>query len=113
MIFCTIRNYHDVAPRIQRSFGGDNGYSLVAYGTPMGAGNPYIYPDNLPRINARGGPEGRPGCWQKVTRDLWPHPYLVTDTGYSMAPYNHIEIGQPVVVDHVWGRQIGEYTINP
>ena len=52
----------------------------------LGAGNPYIYPDNLPRVNARGGPEGRPGCWQKVTRDLWPMPYLVTDTGYSIAP---------------------------
>lgn len=113
MIFCTIRNYHDVAPRIQRSFGGDNGYSLVAYGTPTGVGNPYVYPDNLPRINAHGGPEGRPGCWQKVTRDLWPHPYLVTDTGFSLAPYNHIELGQPLLVDHVWGRQIGEYTINP
>jgi phospholipid/cholesterol/gamma-HCH transport system substrate-binding protein len=35
------------------------------------------------------------------------------DTGYSIAPYNHVEIGQPVVVDHVRGRQIGEYTINP
>ncbi len=113
MLFCTIRNYHDVAPRIQRSFGGDNGYSLVAYGTPVGAGNPYIYPDNLPRINARGGPEGRPGCWQKVTRDLWPHPYLVTDTGFSLAPYNHLEVGQPALVDHVWGRQLGQYTINP
>lgn len=113
MIFCTLRNYHDVGPRIATSLGGDNGYSLAAFGTPMGAGNPYIYPDNLPRINAHGGPEGRPGCWQKVTRDLWPHPYLVMDTGYGIAPYNHVEIGQPVIVDHVWGRQIGEYTINP
>ncbi|MBJ7339916.1 MCE family protein [Mycolicibacterium sp.] len=113
MIFCTLRNYHDVGPRIARSLGGDNGFSLVAYGTVMGAGNPYIYPDNLPRVNAHGGPEGRPGCWQKVTHDLWPHPYLVMDTGYSIAPYNHFEFGQPVAVDHVWGRQIGEYTINP
>jgi phospholipid/cholesterol/gamma-HCH transport system substrate-binding protein len=113
MLFCTIRNYHDVAPRIQRSLGGDNGYSLSAYGTVMGAGNPFIYPDNLPRVNARGGPEGRPGCWQKVTRDLWPHPYLVMDTGYSIAPYNHMEIGQPVAIDYVWGRQIGQLTINP
>ena len=113
MIFCTLRNYHDVGPRIAASLGGDNGYSLSAYGALMGAGNPYIYPDNLPRVNAHGGPEGRPGCWQKVTYDLWPHPYLVMDTGYSIAPYNHLEIGQPVLVDHVWGRQIGEYTINP
>ncbi len=25
------------------------------------AGNAYVYPDNLPRVNAKGGPEGRPG----------------------------------------------------
>jgi phospholipid/cholesterol/gamma-HCH transport system substrate-binding protein len=112
-ILCTLRNYHDVGPRIARSLGGDNGFSLVAYGTVMGAGNPYIYPDNLPRINARGGPEGSPGCWQKVTYDLWPHPYLVLDTGYSIAPYNHIELGQQIAIDYVWGRQIGELTINP
>lgn len=113
MILCTVRNYHDVGPRIASSLGGDNGYSLAAFGTLTGAGNPYIYPDNLPRINARGGPEGRPGCWQKVTYDLWPHPYLVMDTGYSIAPYNHVELGRPLAVDHVWGRQIGELTINP
>ena len=113
MIFCTVRNYHDVGPRIAQSLGGDNGYSLVTFGTVFGAGNPYIYPDNLPRINARGGPEGRPGCWQKVTYDLWPHPYLVMDTGYSIAPYNHVEFGRPLAIDYVWGRQIGELTINP
>jgi phospholipid/cholesterol/gamma-HCH transport system substrate-binding protein len=113
MLFCTIRNYYEVAPRIQESLGGDNGYSLAASGTALGAGNPFIYPDNLPRINARGGPEGRPGCWQKVTRDLWPAPYLVMDTGFSLAPYNHIELGQPIADDYVWGRQVGELTINP
>ncbi|BDX30260.1 virulence factor Mce family protein [Mycobacterium antarcticum] len=113
MIFCSLRNYHDVGPRIATALGGDNGYSLAAYGTVLGAGNPYIYPDNLPRINAHGGPEGRPGCWQKVTYDLWPHPYLVMDTGFSLAPYNHIELGQPIAIDYVWGRQIGELTINP
>jgi phospholipid/cholesterol/gamma-HCH transport system substrate-binding protein len=79
----------------------------------MGAGNPYIYPDNLPRVNARGGPEGRPGCWQKFTRDLWPAPYLVMDTGVSIAPYNHFDLGQPLMTEYVWGRQVGENTINP
>lgn len=113
MILCTIRNYAEVGPAIARSLGGDNGYSLRSAGTVFGAGNPFIYPDNLPRVNARGGPEGRPGCWQKVTRDLWPMPYLVMDTGYSVAPYNHIEFGQPMFTDYVWGRQVGELTINP
>jgi phospholipid/cholesterol/gamma-HCH transport system substrate-binding protein len=112
MLFCTIRNYHDVEPKIASSLGG-NGYSLNTHTEILGAGNPYVYPDNLPRVNARGGPEGRPGCWQPVTRDLWPQPYLVMDTGASLAPYNHLELGKPFAIEYVWGRQIGENTINP
>jgi phospholipid/cholesterol/gamma-HCH transport system substrate-binding protein len=111
-LFCTIRNYHDVEPKIASSLGG-NGYSLRTHSEILGAGNPYVYPDNLPRVNAHGGPEGRPGCWQPVTRDLWPAPYLVMDTGASIAPYNHFGLGQPIAIEYVWGRQIGENTINP
>jgi phospholipid/cholesterol/gamma-HCH transport system substrate-binding protein len=109
---CTIRNFHDVEPKVAASLGG-NGYSLRTLSELMGAGNPYVYPDNLPRVNARGGPEGRPGCWQPVTRDLWPAPYLVMDSGASIAPYNHFGLGQPILIEYVWGRQVGENTINP
>ena len=113
-LFCTLRNFHDVEPKVAASLGG-NGYSLRTISEIMGlgAGNPYVYPDNLPRVNARGGPEGRPGCWQPITRDLWPAPYLVMDTGASIAPYNHFALGQPIFIEYVWGRQIGENTINP
>lgn len=111
-LFCMIRNYHDAEPKVAASLGG-NGYSLRTLSELMGAGNPYVYPDNLPRVNARGGPEGRPGCWQPITRDLWPAPYLVMDTGASIAPYNHFELGQPILIEYVWGRQVGENTINP
>jgi phospholipid/cholesterol/gamma-HCH transport system substrate-binding protein len=111
-LFCTIRNLHDSEPKIASSLGG-NGFSLRTHSEVLGAGNPYVYPDNLPRVNAHGGPEGRPGCWQPVTRDLWPAPYLVMDTGASIAPYNHFELGQPIAIEYVWGRQIGENTINP
>ena len=112
-LFCMIRNYQDIEPKASAALGG-NGYSLRTTSELMiGAGNPYVYPDNLPRVNARGGPEGRPGCWQPITRDLWPMPYLVMDTGASIAPYNHIELGQPLLIEYVWGRQIGENTINP
>jgi phospholipid/cholesterol/gamma-HCH transport system substrate-binding protein len=72
-----------------------------------------VYPENLPRVNARGGPGGAPGCWQPITLHLWPAPLLVMDTGASIAPYNHFEIGSPLAVDYVWGRQLGDYTINP
>jgi phospholipid/cholesterol/gamma-HCH transport system substrate-binding protein len=111
-LFCMIRNFRDAAPKVASAAGG-NGYSLAAYGTLLGAPNPYVYPDNLPRVNARGGPGGRPGCWQTITRDLWPAPYLVMDTGASLAPYNHLELGEPMFTEYVWGRQYGENTINP
>ena len=111
-IYCTLRNYHDLEPASAEIYGG-NGYSVRAEDEFIGGINPYVYPDNLPRVNARGGPGGKPGCWQKVNRDLWPAPYLVMDTGVSIAPYNHFELGQPLTIEYVWGRQIGENTINP
>jgi phospholipid/cholesterol/gamma-HCH transport system substrate-binding protein len=130
-LFCTIRNFHDVEPKVAASLGG-NGYSLRTHSQVLGASNAYVYPDNLPRVNAKGGPEGRPGCWQPVTRDLWPNPYLVMDTGASIAPYNHLGLASPfgctlcVIpllpapipllfpgIEYIWGRQLGENTINP
>ena len=111
-IFCAIRNAADLLPLALSSFGGD-GYSLATNTLVLGAPNPYVYPENLPRVNARGGPGGAPGCWQPITRDFWPAPYLVADTGASLAPYNHFELGQPFLSEYVWGRQMGENTINP
>jgi phospholipid/cholesterol/gamma-HCH transport system substrate-binding protein len=111
-LFCMIRNYAELLPAALDGFGG-NGYSLADHAKLIGAPNPYIYPDNLPRVNARGGPGGAPGCWQKVTRDFWPAPTLVADTGATIAPYNHFELGQPILNEYVWGRQVGENTINP
>jgi phospholipid/cholesterol/gamma-HCH transport system substrate-binding protein len=35
------------------------------------------------------------------------------DSGASVAHYNHFEIGSPYAVEFVWGRQLGDYTINP
>ncbi len=143
-LYCTIRNYHDVEPKVAAFTGGSNGYSLrtesellsgaglllnpaFALGSLFfpallaaspaglinGAPNPYIYPDNLPRINTKGGPGGAPGCWQPITRDFWPAPYLVMDSGNSVAPYNHLEVGSPYAIEYVWGRQVGDNTINP
>lgn len=112
-LFCTIRNVAEVRPAVAAAEGSGNGYSLRAHTQIVGGTNPYVYPENLPRVNARGGPGGAPGCWQKITRDLWPAPGLVVDTGASIAPYNHFEIGSPWANEYVWGRQVGEYTINP
>jgi phospholipid/cholesterol/gamma-HCH transport system substrate-binding protein len=112
-LFCTIRNVAEVAPAVAAAEGTGNGYSLRTHTQLVGGTNPYVFPDNLPRVNARGGPGGAPGCWQKITRDLWPAPGLVLDTGASIAPYNHFAIGTPWANEYVWGRQVGEHTINP
>ncbi len=138
-VFCSIRNLHDAEPKVAAF---TSPYSLrseteifsglgLALGLPGigitaatgglaalaglvgGAPNPYIYPENLPRINAHGGPGGAPGCWQTITRDLWPAPTLIMDTGNSLAPYNHVDTGSPYAVEYVWGRQMGDHTINP
>jgi phospholipid/cholesterol/gamma-HCH transport system substrate-binding protein len=139
---CTVLSYYDTEPKGYETTGGGNGYSLKTMteltsglggiltlpglagtaatmgllglaGLVGGAPNPYVYPDNLPRVNARGGPGGAPGCWQAITRDLWPAPSLVVDTGASLAPYNHLDTGSPYAIEYVWGRQVGDNTINP
>ncbi|MGZ4526554.1 MAG: MCE family protein [Mycobacterium sp.] len=141
-IFCTIHNYYDEEPAAYATTGGGNGYALRTMteltsglggiltlpglagtaatvgllglaGLVGGAPNPFVYPDNLPRVNAHGGPGGAPGCWQAITHDLWPAPSLVVDTGASLAPYNHLETGSPYAIEYVWGRQVGDNTINP
>lgn len=108
---CLIRELADAAPLANKAVGG-NGYSMVSVTELVGAANKYIYPENQPRINASGGPMGRPGCWT-VTKDIWPAPYMVVDTGASIAPYNHFGLGSPFATEYIWGRQVGENTINP
>ncbi|WP_431234589.1 MCE family protein [Mycolicibacterium psychrotolerans] len=111
-LYCQIKGEAEALPQALDAFGG-NGYSLDTVTEFLGAPNPYVYPDNLPRINGHGGPGGAPGCWQKVDRNFWPAPHLVVDDGASLAPYNHFELGQPILTEYVWGRQVGENTINP
>jgi phospholipid/cholesterol/gamma-HCH transport system substrate-binding protein len=111
-VFCTLRNFADLAPKVAVLESG-NHYAAQLGAAITGSENPYVYPDNLPRVNGRGGPGGAAGCWQPITRELWPAPYLVMDSGNSIAPYNHFELSQPLASEYVWGRQYGENTINP
>jgi phospholipid/cholesterol/gamma-HCH transport system substrate-binding protein len=111
-IVCQLRGEAEALPLAKGAFGG-NGYSLDTNTQFLGGPNPYVFPDNLPRINGRGGPGGAPGCWQTINKNFWPAPYLVVDDGASLAPYNHFELGQPILTEYVWGRQVGENTINP
>jgi len=79
----------------------------------VGAGNPYVYPDNLPRVNARGGPEGRPGMLATDHPRSVPRP--VSGAGHrrlhrAVQPFR-TRAADPHRI--CVGRQIGEYTINP
>jgi phospholipid/cholesterol/gamma-HCH transport system substrate-binding protein len=64
--------------------GGHNGYSLITDSTPLLGKDPYIYPDNLPIVAAKGGPGGKPGCGSlpDVTK-AFPARQLVTNTGWG------------------------------
>ena len=63
---------------------GGNGKSVIMDAALLMGDDPYRYPDNLPVVNARGGPGGRPSCGSlpDVSKNF-PVKYLVTDTGFG------------------------------
>lgn len=63
---------------------GGNGKSVVMDAALLFGDDPYRYPDNLPRVNAKGGPGGRPSCGSlPAPLKNFPVKYLVTDTGFG------------------------------
>lgn len=63
---------------------GGNGKSVIMDSALLFGDDPYRFPDNLPKVNARGGPGGRPACGSlpDPTKNF-PVKYLVTDTGFG------------------------------
>jgi phospholipid/cholesterol/gamma-HCH transport system substrate-binding protein len=63
---------------------GGNGKSVIMDAGLLMGDDPYRYPDNLPIVNATGGPGGKPSCGSlpDVTKNF-PVKYLVTDTGFG------------------------------
>jgi phospholipid/cholesterol/gamma-HCH transport system substrate-binding protein len=63
---------------------GGNGKSLMIDGGLLFGDDPYRYPDNLPIVQAKGGPGGKPSCGSlpDVSKNF-PVRYLVTDTGFG------------------------------
>ena len=63
---------------------GGNGKSVIMDAALLMGDDPYRYPDNLPRVNATGGPGGKPSCGSlpDVSKNF-PVKYLVTDTGFG------------------------------
>jgi phospholipid/cholesterol/gamma-HCH transport system substrate-binding protein len=64
--------------------GGHNGYSLIADAGLLFGNDPYVYPDNLPIVAAKGGPGGKPSCGSlpDPTKNF-PVRQLVTNTGWG------------------------------
>lgn len=63
---------------------GGNGKSVIMDSALLFGDDPYRFPDNLPKVNARGGPGGRPSCGSLPNPlENFPVKYLVTDTGFG------------------------------
>lgn len=63
---------------------GGNGKSVIMDSALLFGDDPYRFPENLPKVNAHGGPGGRPSCGSlpDPTKNF-PVKYLVTDTGFG------------------------------
>ncbi|MGO9033436.1 MCE family protein [Mycobacterium sp.] len=63
---------------------GGNGKSLMIDGGLLFGDDPYRYPANLPIVQAKGGPSGKPSCGSLPDASAnFPVKYLVTDTGFG------------------------------
>ncbi|WP_326549086.1 MCE family protein [Mycolicibacterium sp. ND9-15] len=63
---------------------GGNGKSVIMDAALLAGDDPYRYPENLPRVNAKGGPGGKPSCGSLPDIGAnYPVKYLVTDTGFG------------------------------
>ncbi|OBK74995.1 MCE family protein [Mycobacterium sp. 1274761.0] len=63
---------------------GGNGKSVIMDAALLMGDDPYRYPDNLPIVNASGGPGGKPSCGSLPDPlKNFPVKYLVTDTGFG------------------------------
>jgi phospholipid/cholesterol/gamma-HCH transport system substrate-binding protein len=64
--------------------GGANGYSLIIDSAPLFGADQYRYPQNLPIVGAKGGPDGKPGCGSLPdVAANWPLRQLITNTGWG------------------------------
>lgn len=84
-------------------FGG-NGKSVILDSALLFGDDSYRYPQHLPRVNATGGPGGRPSCGSLPDPTaMYPVKALVTDTGWGTDPADiriHPGLGHPWWVNY-------------
>jgi phospholipid/cholesterol/gamma-HCH transport system substrate-binding protein len=92
------------------AFGG-NGYSVILDAGLLFGDDPYRFPKHLPRVNATGGPGGRPSCGSLPDPSAnYPVRQLVTDTGWGTEPN---EIRTNLAVGNPWWSNYFPTTKNP
>ena len=66
------------------AWGAPDGRTLQLHVALLLGNDPYVYPDNLPIVAAKGGPGGKPGCGSlpDATKNF-PVRQLITDTGWG------------------------------
>ena len=90
---------------------GGNGYSVILDAALLFGDDPYRYPKHLPKVNATGGPGGRPSCGSLPDPSAnFPVRQLVTDTGWGTAPD---EIRTSPWVGNPWWANYFPTTKNP
>lgn len=104
---CLLHQTVDTRDAQMGSFGGNTGYSLDFDIALLGGDNPYHYPQNLPKNEAQGGPGGQPGCYPVITKDMYPSPHLVTNSGASIEDSTTLRVGSPLFVDYLFGNMVG------
>jgi phospholipid/cholesterol/gamma-HCH transport system substrate-binding protein len=90
---------------------GGNGYSVILDASLLFGDDPYRYPKHLPKVNATGGPGGRPSCGSLPDPSAnFPVRTLVTDTGWGAAAD---EIRTSPWVGNPWWANYFPTTKNP
>lgn len=90
---------------------GGNGYSVILDAALLFGDDPYRFPKHLPKVNATGGPGGKPSCGSLPDPSAnFPVRALVTDTGWGAAPN---EIRTNVAAGNPWWANYFPTTKNP
>jgi phospholipid/cholesterol/gamma-HCH transport system substrate-binding protein len=82
---CTLQGTHfNLEHGWYKAFGGGDGRTLQLDAGLLFGNDPYVYPDHLPIVAAKGGPGGKPGCGSlpDVAKNF-PVRQLITNTGWG------------------------------